>query len=60
MREALEKALKAGERSPIGLVPRPVRSVSRAVPIPAGLAGYEVDAAQARFYDVLLLKGGHE
>ena len=58
VREALEKALKAGGRSPIDLVPRPVRQVSEAVPVPAGLEGYKVDTAQARSYDVLLVGGG--
>ena len=60
VRDALEKALKAGQRSPIDLVPRPVRQVSEAVPVPAGLARYAVDTAKARSYDVLLVGGGHE
>ena len=60
MGEALERALEAGTRSPIELVPPPLRRVSTVVAVPPSLAAYKVESAQARSYDVPLVGHGHE
>ena len=58
--EALERALEGGIRSPIELIPPPLRRVSTVVAVPPGLAAYKVESAQARSYDVLLVGNGHD
>jgi len=72
-KEEVSKALKetmqvlergtgdVGRLGGIGILPPPQQSVPRAIAVPAGLAAYQIEKANATDYDVLLLGGGgHE
>lgn len=58
--KALERALEAGDSTPLALIPAPVREVPGKVAVPPALMGYRVEAARASDYDALLMGGRHE